>query len=133
MTRLGTLHPLYRTPKHSEPCPHCRHAAGTETLVTADARFFLCEQCSHRWHVARHQEHQKRDAAFAADVASGFSRKDEDQSAAKPAACPSCGSNAMGTLAKLITAASMWRCQACGHAWTGTGEVRAERSFRRAT
>ena len=35
----------------------------------------------------------------------------------KPASCPSCGSTAVGTLAKVITAETYWRCQGCGEIW----------------
>jgi len=35
----------------------------------------------------------------------------------RPAACPSCGSKAVGTLAKVITIDTAWRCQACGEVW----------------
>jgi ribosomal protein L37AE/L43A len=35
----------------------------------------------------------------------------------RPAACPFCQSKAVGTLAKVITASTYWRCQACGEMW----------------
>jgi len=35
----------------------------------------------------------------------------------KPESCPSCGSRAVGTLAKVITADTYWRCQGCGEIW----------------
>lgn len=35
----------------------------------------------------------------------------------RPAACPECGSRAVGTLAKIITADTYWRCAACGTVW----------------
>lgn len=38
--------------------------------------------------------------------------------AARPEACPFCGSRAVGTLAKVITSATHWRCQGCGEGWT---------------
>lgn len=37
--------------------------------------------------------------------------------AQRPAACPACGSKAVGTLAKMITLDTAWRCQACGEVW----------------
>ena len=35
----------------------------------------------------------------------------------RPAACPFCGSKGIGTLAKVITDRTYWRCQACGEVW----------------
>ena len=35
----------------------------------------------------------------------------------KPAACPFCQAKAVGTLAKVITTSTYWRCQACGEIW----------------
>jgi ribosomal protein L37AE/L43A len=35
----------------------------------------------------------------------------------KPDTCPSCGSRAVGTLARTITPDTAWRCQACGVVW----------------
>jgi ribosomal protein L37AE/L43A len=35
----------------------------------------------------------------------------------RPDKCPECGSKAVGTLAKEITAATYWRCQSCGNVW----------------
>jgi len=41
----------------------------------------------------------------------------EDEAVERPQACPACQSKAVGTLAKSITAATYWRCQACGEVW----------------
>jgi transposase-like protein len=102
MATVGVNHPLYRSPRHSAPCPHCRVHAGTQTLLTPTVGYFLCEHCGHRWQVAREPQaphcHDKVDAI-------------------KPAVCPSCGSQAVGTLAKAVTAETMWRCQRCGDSW----------------
>jgi ribosomal protein L37AE/L43A len=35
----------------------------------------------------------------------------------RPDSCPFCQSGAVGTLAKVITASTYWRCQACGEVW----------------
>ena len=105
MATVGIHHPLYRSPKHSAPCPQCQHRAGTETLVTSSVGHFLCEHCGHRWHVAR--------AADSLNSPNCHNRLD----AVKPAACPSCSSQAIGTLAKTVTAETMWRCQRCGESW----------------
>ena len=37
--------------------------------------------------------------------------------AERPAACPFCQSRAVGTLAKVITPSTYFRCQACGEIW----------------
>jgi hypothetical protein len=37
---------------------------------------------------------------------------------AKPATCPFCGSRGVGTLAKVITESTCWRCQGCGESFT---------------
>jgi ribosomal protein L37AE/L43A len=42
---------------------------------------------------------------------------DNRDTPARPTACPSCGSKAVGTLAKTITVGTMWRCQSCGGTW----------------
>jgi hypothetical protein len=34
-----------------------------------------------------------------------------------PDVCPFCQSKAVGTLAKVITVSTYWRCQACGEMW----------------
>jgi ribosomal protein L37AE/L43A len=47
----------------------------------------------------------------------------------RPAACPFCQSKAVGTLAKEITAATYWRCQACGELWN-TARLQREKSTR---
>ena len=36
------------------------------------------------------------------------------ESGLKPESCPSCSSKAVGTLAKVITIDTYWRCQGCG-------------------
>ena len=46
----------------------------------------------------------------------------------KPESCPSCGSKAVGTLAKVITTDTYWRCQGCGEIWN---PARVERANRR--
>lgn len=38
--------------------------------------------------------------------------------AARPETCPFCRSRAVGTLAKVITDSTHWRCQSCGEGWT---------------
>jgi len=35
----------------------------------------------------------------------------------RPEFCPFCESKAVGTLAKVISEATYWRCQACGEVW----------------
>jgi transposase-like protein len=35
----------------------------------------------------------------------------------RPDKCPFCNSRAVGTLAKVITTATHWRCQSCGESW----------------
>jgi predicted Zn-ribbon and HTH transcriptional regulator len=35
----------------------------------------------------------------------------------RPTQCPECRSKSIGTLAKVITADTYWRCQACGMVW----------------
>ena len=40
-----------------------------------------------------------------------------EQTVQRPEACPFCESKAVGTLAKVITASTYWRCQACGEMW----------------
>jgi ribosomal protein L37AE/L43A len=35
----------------------------------------------------------------------------------RPEACPFCQSKAVGTLAKVVTASTYWRCQSCGEMW----------------
>lgn len=36
----------------------------------------------------------------------------------RPTTCPSCEGRAIDTLAKVVTAATRWRCRACDHTWT---------------
>ena len=40
-----------------------------------------------------------------------------EQPVQRPEACPFCQSKAVGTLAKVITASTYWRCQSCGEMW----------------
>ena len=40
-----------------------------------------------------------------------------EQPGARPDACPFCRAKAIGTLAKVVTTRSYWRCQACGEVW----------------
>jgi predicted Zn finger-like uncharacterized protein len=40
-----------------------------------------------------------------------------DDPVKRPAECPECRSKSIGTLAKIITADTYWRCQACGTVW----------------
>ena len=35
----------------------------------------------------------------------------------RPDACPFCQSKAVGTLAKVVTEDTYWRCHACGEGW----------------
>jgi transposase-like protein len=42
----------------------------------------------------------------------------EPPAAARPSACPYCRSGAVGTLAKVVTDSTCWKCQACGESWT---------------
>ena len=52
-----------------------------------------------------------------------------DDERRRPAACPFCKSKAVGTLAKEITIATYWRCQACGEIWN-TARLRREKVAR---
>jgi ribosomal protein L37AE/L43A len=36
----------------------------------------------------------------------------------RPTSCPSCQGKAIDTLAKVITATTLWRCRECEHTWT---------------
>ena len=47
----------------------------------------------------------------------------------RPDSCPFCHSKAVGTIAKEITAATYWRCQACGEVWN-VGRLESARSLR---
>jgi ribosomal protein L37AE/L43A len=38
--------------------------------------------------------------------------------ATRPAMCPFCKSTIIGTLAKVITVTSFWRCRECEKTWT---------------
>jgi hypothetical protein len=40
-----------------------------------------------------------------------------EDSGQRPDACPFCQSRAVGTLAKVITPSTYFRCQACGEIW----------------
>jgi hypothetical protein len=42
---------------------------------------------------------------------------DREEPIRRPDSCPFCHSKAVGTLAKEVTAATYWRCQACGEVW----------------
>jgi ribosomal protein L37AE/L43A len=54
---------------------------------------------------------------------------DREESVNRPAACPFCHSKAVGTLAKEITTATYWRCQACGEVWN-VANLKSVNSFR---
>jgi len=49
----------------------------------------------------------------------------------RPEACPFCQSTAVGTLAKVITASTYWRCQSCGEMWNPERHERTTRPHRR--
>jgi ribosomal protein L37AE/L43A len=36
----------------------------------------------------------------------------------RPEKCPFCGSKIVDTLAKVLTAATLWRCRGCERTWT---------------
>jgi len=38
----------------------------------------------------------------------------------RPAQCPECGSKSLGTLAKVISVDTYWRCHSCGAVWNQT-------------
>jgi len=40
-----------------------------------------------------------------------------NEAVTRPTICPDCGSRAIDTLAKAITADTYWRCVACGMVW----------------
>lgn len=42
---------------------------------------------------------------------------DPNEPIARPECCPFCRSKAIGTLAKVVTRSTFWRCQACGQVW----------------
>jgi ribosomal protein L37AE/L43A len=54
-----------------------------------------------------------------------------EQPVQHPAACPFCQSKAVGTLDKVITASTYWRCQSCGELWNPQRLERATRPPRR--
>jgi hypothetical protein len=43
-----------------------------------------------------------------------------DDRVLRPNECPDSGSKSIGTLAKIITVDTYWRCQACGAVWNET-------------
>jgi DNA-directed RNA polymerase subunit RPC12/RpoP len=47
-------------------------------------------------------------------------RMPADDHVMRPTECPECRSKAIGTLAKVITADTYWRCQTCGAVWNET-------------
>jgi len=48
--------------------------------------------------------------------ASGRETPAEDR-VPRPTHCPECRSKSFGTLAKVVTVDTYWRCQACGMVW----------------
>ena len=54
-----------------------------------------------------------------------------EQPVHRPEACPFCQSKAVSTLAKVITASTYWRCQACGEMWNPERHERTMRPPRR--
>ncbi len=62
-----------------------------------------------------------------------YSRRSEPagESVQRPEACPFCESKAVGTLAKVITASTYWRCQSCGEMWNPQRLERTSRPPRR--
>jgi transposase-like protein len=54
-----------------------------------------------------------------------------EQPVHRPEACPFCQSKAVGTLAKVITASTYWRCQSCGEMWNPERLQRASHPPRR--
>ena len=49
----------------------------------------------------------------------------------RPDACPFCQSKAVGTLAKVITPSTYWRCQACGEIWNPARLESSRYAYRR--
>jgi hypothetical protein len=49
----------------------------------------------------------------------------------RPEACPFCQSRAVGTLAKVITPSTYFRCQACGEIWNPARLDTARHGYRR--
>jgi ribosomal protein L37AE/L43A len=41
----------------------------------------------------------------------------------RPEKCPFCGSGIVDTLAKVLTAATLWRCRSCEGTWTLAQQV----------
>jgi len=99
-------HPLSRE-AHSTLCPQCRTGTGTLTLLTSLICYLSCERCGHQWKSPRTRD---------ADRRTGIPPVSSEPMS-RPTACPSCGSKAVGTLAKTITPDTAWRCQACGDVW----------------
>ena len=54
-----------------------------------------------------------------------------EQPVQRPEACPFCESKAVGTLAKVITASTYWRCQSCGEMWNPQRLERGSAPLRR--
>lgn len=46
-----------------------------------------------------------------------FERR-EDSTVERPTACPFCKGRIIGTLAKVITTLTLWRCRSCERTWT---------------
>jgi len=47
-----------------------------------------------------------------------MSESEFNEKVLRPATCPFCNSRGVDTLAKEITANTLWRCRACGMTWT---------------
>jgi len=54
-----------------------------------------------------------------------------DETVQRPEFCPFCKSKAVGTLAKVITASTYWRCQSCGEMWNPERLQRTSQPTRR--
>ena len=50
----------------------------------------------------------------------------------RPEACPFCQSKAVGTIAKVVTPSTYWRCQGCGEIWNPSRLDTARHGHRRA-
>ena len=100
-------YPLSRSEEHSTLCPRCRSGSGNLILLTSLICYLSCDACGHRWQspVTFDAEGRPRMQLVSSEPVS------------RPAACPECGSKAVGTLAKTITPDTAWRCQGCGHVW----------------
>jgi predicted Zn finger-like uncharacterized protein len=75
-----------------------------------------------------------RDHPFSESAAMNFVPRDphgsetlDDGRVMRPAQCPECRSKSIGTLAKIITADTYWRCQACGTVWNEARRTNAAR------